>query len=73
MSSSIEKMEQGHEVQPTMSIDQGFSTDAKLDIGTVENAQQATRLQHELTLREAARLYRPAIGWSFLFSLGVIM
>lgn len=40
---------------------------------TVEQARLATIQQHDLTLRDAFRLYRPAIGWSFLFSLGVIM
>ena len=38
-----------------------------------QQAQQATQQQHDLTLREAIQLYRPAIAWSFLFSLGVIM
>jgi MFS transporter, SP family, general alpha glucoside:H+ symporter len=46
---------------------------AKGDITAVEHAQLAGRDQHNLTLREALKYYRPAIGWSFLFSLGVIM
>lgn len=45
----------------------------KGDVFTIEKAQDATRIEHDLTLKEAFRLYRPAIGWSFLFSLGVIM
>ena len=39
----------------------------------VDRARDATLAEHTLTVREAFRLYRPAIGWSFLFSLGVIM
>lgn len=39
----------------------------------VDRARDATLVEHSLTVREAFRLYRPAIGWSFLFSLGVIM
>lgn len=45
----------------------------KGDVFTLAKAQQASQYQHDLTLREALKLYRPAIGWSFLFSLGVIM
>ncbi|KAK5129283.1 hypothetical protein LTR04_005098, partial [Oleoguttula sp. CCFEE 6159] len=40
---------------------------------TLEKARDATEQEHALSIREAFRLYRPAIGWSFLFSLGVIM
>ena len=40
---------------------------------TVERAKDATLAEHALTVGDALRLYRPAIGWSFLFSLGVIM
>ncbi len=40
---------------------------------TLERARGATETEHNLTITEAFRLYRPAIGWSFLFSLGVIM
>ena len=43
------------------------------DFFTVEKAQEASQYQHDLTLREAVKLYRPAIGWSLLFSMGVIM
>lgn len=37
------------------------------------NAQLGAQEQHELTVKDSFRLYRPAIAWSFLFSLGVIM
>ncbi len=40
---------------------------------TVERARDATLVEHTLTVKDAFKLYRPAIGWSFLFSLGVIM
>ena len=42
-------------------------------IVTIERARDATRTEHTLTVKDAFRLYRPAIGWSLLFSLGVIM
>lgn len=45
-------------------------TDAVL---TAERARDATLAEHALTVRDAFTLYKPAIGWSFLFSLGVIM
>lgn len=34
---------------------------------------EARTTEHSLSLRDVFRYYRPAIGWSFLFSLGVIM
>lgn len=40
---------------------------------TAERARDATLVEHTLTVKDAFRLYRPAISWSFLFSLGVIM
>ena len=40
---------------------------------TAERARDATLTEHSLTVKDAFKLYRPAIGWSFLFSLGVIM
>ena len=40
---------------------------------TAERARDATLVEHTLTIKDAFKLYRPAIGWSFLFSLGVIM
>ncbi|KAK5129219.1 hypothetical protein LTR08_003743 [Meristemomyces frigidus] len=45
----------------------------KGDIITLEEARRAAETQHDLTLKDALKYYRPAIGWSFLFSLGVIM
>src|ERR1700712_3785780 len=39
----------------------------------VEKVKDARTAEHSLSLLEACRSYRPAIGWSFLFSLGVIM
>ena len=44
-----------------------------IDKGEILHAQEATHLQHSITLKDAFRLYRPAIAWSFLFSLGVVM
>lgn len=32
-----------------------------------------TRHQHSLSYKDAFRTYAPAVAWSFLFSLGVIM
>lgn len=46
---------------------------AKGDVLTIDQARDAAITQHDLSLKDALRLYRPAIGWSFLFSLGVIM
>ena len=40
---------------------------------TAERARAATLVEHTLTVKDAFKSYRPAIGWSFLFSLGVIM
>ena len=38
-----------------------------------EEARHATELEHNLSLRDAIRLYPKAIGWSLFFSLGIIM
>lgn len=40
---------------------------------TADRARDATLIEHTLTVKGAFKLYRPAIGWSLLFSLGVIM
>lgn len=38
-----------------------------------QRAIEARTTEHSLSLRDVFRYYRPAIWWSFLFSLGVIM
>jgi SP family general alpha glucoside:H+ symporter-like MFS transporter len=38
-----------------------------------EEVREVIELEHTLTFREAMSLYPKAIGWSFYFSLGVIM
>jgi hypothetical protein len=43
------------------------------EVVLAQKAIDARTTEHSLTLRDAFRYYRPAIGWSFLFSLGVIM
>ncbi|KAI9842602.1 MAG: hypothetical protein M1837_007040 [Sclerophora amabilis] len=40
---------------------------------TLERARDATGMEHALTVSEAMRLHGPALRWSFLFSLGVVM
>ena len=44
----------------------------KLSINA-EEVREVVELEHALTFREALSLYPKAIGWSFYFSLGVIM
>lgn len=58
------------------SIELSQGTDQKIvgdQVLTFEKARHATEHEHALSVKEAFRLYRPAIGWSLLFSLGVIM
>lgn len=43
------------------------------DVALEKQAQDARATEHNLTLKEAFILYRAAIGWSLVFSLGVIM
>ncbi|KAI5462783.1 general substrate transporter [Mariannaea sp. PMI_226] len=43
------------------------------DITIIKQARDAATTEHNLTLKEAFVSYRAAIGWSFVFSLGVIM
>lgn len=43
------------------------------DVAIAKQAQDARVTEHSLTLKDVFRHYRSAIGWSFLFSLGVIM
>ncbi|MCJ1314351.1 hypothetical protein MMC25_008032 [Agyrium rufum] len=59
-------------INKEVSAVQGNRHIEKGDLITLEQAQKATQKQHDLTLVQAMKLYRPAIGWSFLFSLGVI-
>lgn len=56
-----------------MATDEKQSYAVGLGDVVVDRARDATLVEHSLTVREAFRLYRPAIGWSFLFSLGAIM
>jgi SP family general alpha glucoside:H+ symporter-like MFS transporter len=37
------------------------------------DAQEATRKEHNMTLKEALRLYPKAVGWSILLSTAIIM
>jgi hypothetical protein len=48
------------------------TTVQKLSINK-EEVREVIELEHALTFREAMSLYPKAIGWSFYFSLGVIM
>ena len=43
------------------------------DVTIVKGARDARNVEHNLSLRDAFTAYRPAIGWAFVFSLGVIM
>lgn len=63
----------GHKTDFGMATDEKRSYAVGLGDVVVDRARDATLVEHSLTVREAFRLYRPAIGWSFLFSLGVIM
>jgi SP family general alpha glucoside:H+ symporter-like MFS transporter len=38
-----------------------------------DEVREAIELEHAISFREALSLYPKAIGWSFYFSLGVIM
>jgi hypothetical protein len=48
------------------------TTVQKLSVNA-EEVREVIELEHTLTFREATSLYPKAIGWSFYFSLGVIM
>lgn len=57
----------------TRSLDEPSASMApKLSINA-EEVREVVELEHALTFREALSLYPKAIGWSFYFSLGVIM
>jgi len=43
------------------------------DVAVVKGARDARNVEHNLSLKDAFTAYRPAIGWAFVFSLGVIM
>lgn len=43
------------------------------DVITLKGAKDARFVEHNLSLKDAFTAYRPAIGWAFVFSLGVIM
>lgn len=43
------------------------------DVTIVKGARDARNVEHNLSVRDAFTAYRPAIGWAFVFSLGVIM
>ena len=43
------------------------------DLTVVKGARDARNVEHNLSLKDAFTAYRPAIGWAFVFSLGVIM
>jgi SP family general alpha glucoside:H+ symporter-like MFS transporter len=56
----------------TMDIADAQTTVQKLSINA-EEVREIIELEHTLTFRDAMSLYPKAIGWSFYFSLGVIM
>lgn len=61
-----EKRQASAALQPQISVQDGHYD--------VLNADTAfTAAQHALSVKDGFRLYAPAIGWAFLFSLGVIM
>jgi SP family general alpha glucoside:H+ symporter-like MFS transporter len=43
------------------------------EVALAKRANDARAVEHSLSLKEAFVYYRPAVGWSLLFSLGVIM
>ena len=63
----------GHKTEFGMATDEKQSYAVGLGDVVVDRARDATLVEHSLTVREAFRLCRPAIGWSSLFSLGVVM
>lgn len=51
-----------------------FASDTVVaEVLLTQKVQDARTTEHELSIKDTFRYYRPAIGWSFLFSLGVIM
>lgn len=42
-------------------------------IASSKAAKEAALAEHSYTVTQAFKLFRPAIGWCFLFSLGVVM
>jgi SP family general alpha glucoside:H+ symporter-like MFS transporter len=56
----------------TVKNTEASTTVQKLSINA-EDVREVIELEHTLTFREALSLYPKAIGWSFYFSLGVIM
>lgn len=67
----------GHNSQQDEKVDEQFSKLDSVKHGEVfaasSGAREAALLEHTYTVWEAFRLFRPAIGWCFLFSLGVVM
>jgi SP family general alpha glucoside:H+ symporter-like MFS transporter len=43
------------------------------EVVLTQNVKVARTTEDELSIKDTFRYYRPAIGWAFLFSLGVIM
>ena len=56
-----------------LALVEGKSNVAQGEVFFVQKAVDARATEHSLSLRDAFRYYLPAIGWSLLFSLGVIM
>ncbi|KAK4493640.1 hypothetical protein PRZ48_014825 [Zasmidium cellare] len=73
MDGNISKGPKENEALATTTSHDASGSIYKGEMIALDQAQQATQLQHEISLRDAFRLYRPAIAWSFLFSLGVVM
>lgn len=57
------------------SIDQGDVLKGDITVGAIggRDVQRATEHEHNLSFREAVRLYPKAVAWSMFFSLGIIM
>jgi SP family general alpha glucoside:H+ symporter-like MFS transporter len=66
----------GQSNEKDMFVAANSQTDADVstgDVTTVKGARDARAVEHNISLKDAFTAYRPAIGWAFLFSLGVIM
>lgn len=64
--SSATKVPEREKLGPTTSVSEG-------SIANLEQARDATAIEHTLSIKDALKFYGPAIIWTFIFSMGNVM
>lgn len=60
-------------VEPSGTIERRTAINTEDGAQILQDAQNATTREHQMTLWQGIKLYPKAIGWSVLFSMAIVM